>query len=220
MKTATSLLQRGWLVLCGLLALMPSYAGKGHTIVAVEPVRVETPAGTVPRLPWQVWVTFADGKKEWRQAVWTNADRETEEEQADATRHPAGSTYRIAGYVIGDQTTDNGWPVTAEVTVTEAPWKVPVPEPKAMPLPLGDVLLEGDNRLTSNRDLATDAILSWDITKQLYNYRDTYGLSTEGYARSDGWDSPTTKLKGHGSGHYMSALAFAFAGTQDADRKA
>ncbi|MBR3288119.1 MAG: glycoside hydrolase family 127 protein [Bacteroidales bacterium] len=220
MKTATSLLRRGWTILCGLLALMPAYAGKGHTIVSVEPVRIETPAGTVPRLPWQVMVTCADGQKEWRQAVWTNADRQTEEEQADAARYPAGSTYRITGYVIGDQTTDNGWPLTAEITVTEAPWDVPGATPEATPLPLGDVLLEGDNRLTSNRDLATDAILSWDITKQLYNYRDTYGLSTEGYARSDGWDSPTTKLKGHGSGHYMSALAFAFAGTQDAARKA
>ena len=33
----------------------------------------------------------------------------------------------------------------------------------------------------------------------------------EGYTRSDGWDSPETKLKGHGSGHYMSALALAYA---------
>ena len=54
-------------------------------------------------------------------------------------------------------------------------------------------------------------LLSWDITQQLYNYRDTYGLPTDGYTVADGWDSPTTKLKGHGSGHYMSSLAFAFA---------
>lgn len=139
MKTASSFLRRTWTILCGLLALMPAYAGKGHTIVSVEPVRIETPAGTVPRLPWQVWVTFADGKKEWRQAVWTNADRETEEEQADAARHPAGSTYRITGYVIGDQSTENGWPVTAEVNVTDAPWQVPGATPKAAPLPLSDV---------------------------------------------------------------------------------
>ena len=55
--------------------------------------------------------------------------------------------------------------------------------------------------------------------KGVYNYRDTYGLPTEGYAVADGWDSPTTKLKGHGSGHYMSALAFAFASAEDASVK-
>ena len=58
------------------------------------------------------------------------------------------------------------------------------------------------------------------MKQQLYNYRDTYGLSTEGYPEADGWDSPTTKLKGHGSGHYMSAMAFAFASCQDKAKKA
>ena len=58
------------------------------------------------------------------------------------------------------------------------------------------------------------------MRQQLYNYRDTYGLSTEGYPEADGWDSPTTKLKGHGSGHYMSAMAFAFASCQDPAKKA
>ena len=81
----------------------------------------------------------------------------------------------------------------------------------AQPLPLSDVVIKGDNRLTNNRDLAIKTILSWDVEQQLYNYRDTYGLPTEGYPKADGWDSPTTKLKGHGSGHYMSALAFAYA---------
>ena len=72
---------------------------------------------------------------------------------------------------------------------------------------------------TINRDLAIREILSWDITQQLYNYRDTYGLPTKGYTMSDGWDSPTTKLKGHGSGHYMSALALAFASATEQTQK-
>ena len=43
-----------------------------RTIQSVEPVSVETPAGTVARLPWQVKVTYSDGKSELRQTVWTN----------------------------------------------------------------------------------------------------------------------------------------------------
>ena len=81
------------------------------------------------------------------------------------------------------------------------------------------VVINGDNRLTSNRDMLIEQVLSWDITQQLYNYRETYNLSTKGYTPSDGWDSPTTKLKGHGSGHYMSALAFAFASATKPEHK-
>ncbi|MBO6058811.1 MAG: glycoside hydrolase family 127 protein, partial [Bacteroidaceae bacterium] len=90
----------------------------------------------------------------------------------------------------------------------------------ADPLPLNQVSIDGDNRLTWKRDLDIDHLLTLPVKQQLYNYRDTYGLSTEGYPEADGWDSPTTKLKGHGSGHYMSALAFAFASCQDAAKKA
>ena len=186
-----------------------------RTIRETAPVLVETPVGTAPLLPYQVWVTYADNTGEWRQVKWTNSLRETEEEEAAL---PVGTDYTVQGYVLGDNTTDNGYPLEAKVKVVAG--NAPAPAPAASPLPLGSVRLIGDNRLTSNRDLDIQNLLSLDITQQLYNYRDTYGLSTEGYTESDGWDSPTTKLKGHGSGHYMSALAFAYAGTDDPAVKA
>ena len=182
------------------------------TIRSVQPVQVDAAVGSAPMLPYQVWVTYADGTGGWRQAKWTNSLRETEEEEAAL---PAGSAYTVKGYVIGDNTTENGYPLTAEVTVVSGPASVPAAAPSARPLPKGSVRIIGGNRLASNRDLDIRNLLSLDITQQLYNYRDTYGLPTEGYTEADGWDSPTTKLKGHGSGHYMSALAFAFAGTDD-----
>ena len=177
-----------------------------RTISSVEPVSVETPAGTVARLPWQVRVTYSDGKSELRQTVWTNHAADTEREQADASKHPAGSTYTVEGFITGDNTTASGFPIEATVTVTDRAWDLPGKKPVAEPLPLGSVRLIGDNRLTSNRDLDIRALLALDVTQQLYNYRDTYGLSTEGYTVSDGWDSPHTKLKGHGTGHYLSVL--------------
>ena len=186
--------------------------GARKTIRTVAEVRVEAPEGTAPVLPYQVWVTYADRSGEWRQVKWTNSLRETEEEEAAL---PVGSAYTVAGYVLGDNSTENGFPVEAQVTVVAGKPAVPAQEPVARPLPLGSVRLIGDNRLTANRDLDVQNLLSLDITQQLYNYRDTYGLPTDGYTVADGWDSPTTKLKGHGTGHYMSALAFAFAGTDD-----
>ena len=195
-----------------LLSFALQAGARQRQIRRVDPVRVEVAEGMVPVLPWQVWVTYSDGRGEWRQARWNNSLRSVEEEEA---RLPLGTEYKVEGCVIGDNTTDEGFPLVAQVSVVASPSAVPDAQPIARPLPLGDVQLTGQNRLTNNRDLLIRQILSWDVSQQLYNYRDTYGLPTEGYPVADGWDSPTTKLKGHGSGHYMSALAFAFASTQD-----
>ncbi len=186
-----------------------------RNIASVEPVSVESPVGTVPRLPNLVWVTHTDDSGEWRQVKWTHSALSTEKEMADATLYPVGREYEIKGYILGDGTTAEGYPINANIRVVDKEYTSPAQRPIAEPIPLDMVKVEGDNRLTSNRDLAIRTILSWDVSQQLYNYRDTYGLPTTGYTRSDGWDSPTTKLKGHGSGHYMSALAFAFASSTE-----
>ncbi|UKK53578.1 beta-L-arabinofuranosidase domain-containing protein [Prevotella sp. E2-28] len=190
-----------------------------RSIVSVKNICVEVPVGNAPRLPYQLWVEYSDGKGEYRQVKWTNTSLDVEQEQADASRHPAGSTYEVRGFIVGDNTTSNGYPVKARVNVvkqTEAPALHPV----AQPLPLTKVQLTGENRLTHNRDLDIDNLLSLDPKQQLYNYYDTYGIPTTGCPVSDGWDSPTTKLKGHGTGHYLSAMAMAYASCQDKQKKA
>ena len=181
-----------------------------RTISKVEAISVDCPVGTAPRLPNLVWVTYSDGYSEYRQVRWANAPLADEQAEADAQKHPAGSQYEIGGFVIGDETTDNGYPVKAQIKVVAEGYQTPEKE-VAHTFSLADVSIDGDNRLTHNRDEALREICSWDVTQQLYNYRDTYGLSTEGYTKSDGWDSPDTKLKGHGAGHYMSAIAQAYA---------
>jgi len=194
-------------------------------IMSTEPVCVETPVGNAPRLPYQVWVKYADGKGEYRQVRWTNASEATEQAEANPAINPVGTIYKVCGFILGDNTTSNGYPITAEVRVVDTVHSSQfiihnTPIPQAEPLPLNMVSIDGENRLTHNRDLDIDQLISLPVKQQLYNYRDTYGLSTEGYPESDGWDSPTTKLKGHGSGHYMSAMAMAFASCQDLDKKA
>lgn len=190
-----------------------------RTISKVEAILVDCPVGTAPRLPNLVWVTYSDGYSEYRQLRWANAPLADEQAEADAQKHPAGSQYEIGGFVIGDETTDNGYPVKAQIKVVAEGYQAPEKE-VAHTFSLADVSIDGDNRLTHNRDEAIREICSWDVTQQLYNYRDTYGLSTEGYTKSDGWDSPDTKLKGHGSGHYMSAIAQAYAVATNPEQKA
>lgn len=190
-----------------------------RTISKVEAISVDCPVGTAPRLSNLVWVTYSDGYSEYRQVRWANAPLADEQAEADAQKHPAGSQYEIGGFVIGDETTDNGYLVKAQIKVVAEGYQTPGKE-VAHTFSLADVSIDGDNRLTHNRDEALREICSWDVTQQLYNYRDTYGLSTEGYTKSDGWDSPDTKLKGHGSGHYMSAIAQAYAVATNPEQKA
>ena len=190
-----------------------------RTISKVTAVAVDCPEGTAPRLPNLVWVTYSDGYSEYRQVRWANSPLADEQAEADAQKHPAGSQYEVGGFVIGDESTDNGYPVKAQIKVVAGGYQTPDKE-VAHTFSLADVSIDGDNRLTHNRDEAIREICSWDVTQQLYNYRDTYGLSTEGYTKSDGWDSPDTKLKGHGSGHYMSAIAQAYAVATNPEQKA
>ena len=203
-----------------LLGLPLPLSAQYRSIVTVETVTVESPVGNAPRLPYQVWVKYADGKGEYRQVKWLNASNATEMAEANPAINPVGTEYKVRGFIIGDNTTTNGYPVTAQVKVVEGAYPVPSNTPVAETLPLDQVSIDGDNRLSWNRDLDIDQLISFPVRQQLYNYRDTYGLSTEGYPEADGWDSPTTKLKGHGSGHYMSAMAFAFASCQDPAKKA
>ena len=224
------------------MGLTASGKPKVRSIAKVDAIRVETIVGHAPSLPWQVWVTYSDGTKEWRQVKWSNSNVAEERQQADPQQTPAGTQYTVRGFILGDNTSSQGYPIDANVSVVEKPQNLTTSQPhnlttsqphnlttsqphnlttiKVEPLPLSDVRLTGQNRLTSNRDLDIRMLLNLDITQQLYNYRDTYGLPTEGYTVSDGWDSPTTKLKGHGTGHYLSALAHAYAGAADTDEVA
>ena len=206
-------------VIMALLVFTDASAINYRSIVSVEEQKVEVPVGNAPRLPYQLWVTYADGKGEYRQVRWMNSSEATEQAEVNPAINPVGTIYKVRGFIIGDNTTPNGYPVWAEVKVVEGGYKVPSNVPVAETLPLDAVSIDGENRLTWNRDLDIDQLISLPVKQQLYNYRDTYGLSTEGYPEADGWDSPTTKLKGHGSGHYMSAMAFAFASCQDAVKK-
>ena len=186
-------------------------------VAQVEEVCVEVAEGNAPQLPYQVWATYDNGKSEWRTVRWTNSLADEENAEADSHQTPAGTEYDVVGYVVGDNATSVGFPVVAHVKVVAG--AKPAPTVKADPLPLNKVQLIGENRLTKNRDMDIDHLLTLDVKQQLYNYHDTYGLPTEGYPEADGWDSPTTKLKGHGSGHYMSALAMAYASCNDEGKR-
>ena len=91
-----------------------------RSIAHVGNVSVEAPVGNVPRLPYQLWVEYADGKGEYRQVRWQNSSEATEQAEANPAINPEGTSYKVRGFIIGDNTTPNGYPVWAEVKVVSS----------------------------------------------------------------------------------------------------
>jgi DUF1680 family protein len=79
--------------------------------------------------------------------------------------------------------------------------------------PLTNVrLLDGPFRDAMLRD--QKYLLSLDPDRLLRNFRVNVGLPTEAKPYG-GWESPTTELRGHSLGHYLSALSLMYASTGD-----
>ena len=59
-------------------------------IQKVPEVNVKAQVGTAPKLPYRLWVTYSNGKSEWRQVKWMNSALSVEQEEADAAKNPVG----------------------------------------------------------------------------------------------------------------------------------
>jgi hypothetical protein len=65
-----------------------------------------------------------------------------------------------------------------------------------------------------NRDKFIRGLAATNPDSFLYNFRDAFGQpQPAGAERLEGWDEQTTRLRGHASGHYLSAIAQAYAST-------
>ena len=84
----------------------------------------------------------------------------------------------------------------------------------AFPFDLSQVELR-DDIFTANRDRGEEFLLSVDDDRMLYNFRDVAGLDKKGAQPMLGWDAPECNLKGHTTGHYLSAIALAYASSGD-----
>ncbi len=76
------------------------------------------------------------------------------------------------------------------------------------------VLLEGSAFYDAQERMRT-FLRSTDPEHWLYNFRAAAGLDTRGARPLTGWESPEGLLRGHSTGHYLSALALSFRATGD-----
>lgn len=171
-----------------------------NDIVAAEDIAVETQPGTLPSLPGQVKVTYEDDTTGKEKVVWP----------VDLTVGQfatVGDTVEVTGQIV-----DYDVEVTATVTVTEEAEEAP--EAAAEQFDLSDVTLDGtDTIFGENMERTLEYLEVMDADRMLYNFRSAYGQDTLGAEPLTGWEEPTGLLRGHSTGHFLSALAQAYAST-------
>ena len=105
--------------------------------------------------------------------------------------------------------------VTLQIHAVERILREPVPEPRLQAVPVCDVrLLEGTPFYDAMQRMKA-FLLRTDADQLLYSFRQAAGLDTQGAIPMIGWDSPECQLRGHTTGHFLSALAFAYGATGD-----
>ena len=180
-------------------------------LINVPDIKVETPIGHLPHLPYYIPGTYREGADgPLVRVIWPAPN-----DNRDVAR---AGTYTVTGTVPGTE-----FKPKAVVTVSAEAAAGPPPKLNLEPFPLGQVVLapdkEGrDTPFIKNRDKFIQGLAATDPDSFLYNFRDAFGRQQpEGVRPLRGWDSQTTRLRGHASGHYLSAIAQACAGaTYDA----
>lgn len=173
------------------------------TITGYEPMNVTTQVGYVPSLPNYVKVTYSNGTTGKIRTVW---------ETPSSDQYGTVGTFEAKGTILGTQER-----IKAEVTVVEELDSELVLEAEGFDL--NDITLDGDSILTQNRDRTLAYLKLLDNDRMLYNFRRTFGQDTKGASPLGGWDEPTGLLRGHSTGHYLSALSLAYASTKDQEIK-
>ncbi|GAA4912325.1 beta-L-arabinofuranosidase domain-containing protein [Mucilaginibacter defluvii] len=190
---------------------MPDFAQTGAQLYnaylnKVNSVKIETEVGSLPRLPAYIDGVYKNGLKGPRVRVLWPVPANNNEVQKPGT-------YIVKGRVPG-----TAFEPEAEVIVKEAA-KAAAPLLKLETFKLSQVSLKNDayghtTKFTENRDKFVRTLAETDPNSFLYMFREAFGQKQPAGAKPLGvWDSQDTKLRGHATGHYLTAIAQAYAGT-------
>jgi DUF1680 family protein len=189
-------------------------------IASVPDITVETVVGYLPRLPVEVAANYRAALPTERRGPFDT--RTTAQGRPNvrviwpapidnaAVQKPG--TYTITGKVPGTSLAPKATVIVKVPVGTTTP-----PSRLAEPFALSDVVLEPDTKgretpFIRNRDKFVRGLAASNPDNFLYNFRDAFGQpQPAGATQLEGWDNQTTRLRGHASGHYLSAIAQAYA---------
>lgn len=170
-------------------------------IVEVADVKVNTSLGILPTLPHRIKVNYEDNTIGLEKVVW-QADLTTEDFLKTGVK-------QIKGNIV-----DSSVSVVANVVITDKTAQTPIKV--ASGFDLSNISLDGNDTIFSqNMERALEYLNLMDADRMLYNFRTAFGQDTKGVEPLTGWEEPTGLLRGHSTGHFMSALAHAYASTGD-----
>lgn len=187
------------------IANIPRDSPFAARLAKVSDVTVETEVGMMPQLPAYVPATFNGGLAGSVRVIWPAP--------ADNSAVLRAGTYVVSGRVPG-----TSFEPTATVVV-KAVAAAASPERSLETFPLTRVTLDRDAQgretpFMKNRDKFLRGLAASNPDSFLYNFRETFGQPQPAGTRAlGGWDSQTTRLRGHASGHYLTAIAQAYAST-------
>ena len=90
-----------------------------------------------------------------------------------------------------------------------------IPHRQAGAVSLKDVALLDQSLFGGNQKRCLDYLALLDCDRMLYNFRKAFGQDTCNALPPGGWEEPAGLLRGHSTGHFLSALAYAYASTHD-----
>jgi len=187
----------------GIPAESPLAARIGH----VPDVTVQTVVGMMPRLPVEIPAVYRDGKPGPAiRVIWPSP---TDNKQVEKP-----GSYEVTGRVPG-----TSFAPKATVIIKVPVGVVTPPNRLVEAFPLTQVSLDPDTKghetpFMKNRDKFVRGLAASNPDNFLYNFRDAFGQpQPAGASQLEGWDNQTTRLRGHASGHYLSAIAQAYAST-------
>jgi DUF1680 family protein len=188
-------------------AAIPRESPLAALVSHIPDVTVETTVGNLPRLPGTLPAVYRSAARgpEVR-VIWPSP--------SDNSEVAKPGTYTVTGKVPG-----TAFEPKATVIV-----KVPVgtltpPSRLVEAFALSQVVLERDAHgretpFIKNRDKFIRGLAASNPDSFLYNFRDAFGQPQPAGANPlEGWDNQTTRLRGHASGHYLTAIAQAYAST-------
>lgn len=174
-------------------------------LIGVPDISVETTVGTLPRLPREVAGVYRDGAKGPAvRIIWPSPTNNQQVLQS--------GSFTVTGRIVGTKIEPRA---TVKVIAASAESPAPVRTVEAFPLNRVSLNLDPQQRTTlfiQHRDKFVQSLARTDPDRFLYMFRDAFGQRQPENARPlRGWDSQTTRLRGHASGHYLSAIAQAYA---------
>ncbi|WP_339318738.1 beta-L-arabinofuranosidase domain-containing protein [Paenibacillus sp. FSL R10-2734] len=171
-------------------------------VAHIFPVVLEEKVGTPFYLPSDIAVRTQEGNNVSHRVEWSD--------EQPLVFHETGSKTAI-GVIQG---TD--YQLTADIHIKEQVKRIKERPVQMSYFPLSAIRLTTDSSMKQAQDQRLQFLLSVNDDQMLYNFRKASGIDTQDAPEMIGWDSPDSLLRGHTTGHYLSALALAYQSTGNA----